>query len=76
MGVFVPLGSIENSMGKEFCSCLGKSSGVSVVFHSTGELSLVGENQKSAVIRLDFRLQNNLLGNFEKLDGFHRGLIV
>ena len=41
-----------------------------------GSLCSVGEYQKSAVIRLDFRLQKNLLGNLEKLDGFHRGLIV
>ena len=55
MGVFVLLGSIENTVEKYFRSCLGKSSGVSVVYRSTGELSLAGENQKSAVIRFGFQ---------------------
>ena len=51
-------------------------------FRSFGRLPLywgvilVGERQKLTVIRLLFRLQDNLLGNMEKLDGVHWGLIV
>ena len=42
----------------------------------TGELSEVGEKQKLTVIWLIFRLQDNLLGNLEKLNGFRWGLRV
>ena len=50
-------------------SCWGVGSGVWVVCQSTGELSEV-------VVWLVFRLQDNLLGNLEKLDGFRWGLII
>ena len=62
-------------MGKSLF-LFGKSSGVWVVCHSTGELSEVVEKHKLTVVRLLFRLQDNLLGNLEKLDGFHWGLVV
>ena len=50
-------------------SYLEQISGVWVVCHFTGELSEV-------VVWLVFRLQDNLLGNLEKPDGLHWGLIV
>ena len=55
--------------GEKAYSCLEKSSEVWVVCQSTGELSEV-------VVWLGFRLQDNLLGNLEKLDGLHWGLIA
>ena len=68
MRILILLGSNENSVGKK-AYCWEVGSGVWIVCHSTGELSEV-------VVWLVFRLQNNLLGNLEKLDGFRWGLIV
>ena len=43
--IFILLGSNENSVGKKNLSLFGKSSGVSVVGHSTGGYPRLGRNK-------------------------------
>ena len=72
----------KNSVASNAIYCLSNLLGESREFWwlllgiNNGSLCSVGEYQKSIVTQLDFRLQNNLLENLEKLDGFHRELIV
>ena len=75
MGILILLGNKENSVGKKTYSCLEKVQEFGLLAILLGSYQ-VGEKQKLTVIRLLFRLQDNLLGNLKKLDGFHCGLIV
>ena len=74
MRIFILLGS-KNSVGKK-AYCRGVGSGV------FGRLSLYwgiilgwGETKVNHYL-VDFQLQDNLLGNLEKLNGFRWGLII